>query len=348
MDGCAPPPQFPFPIDLSKYRKVSIDPYAGEPLTVEQIADLQFNVQLCRDSIVFFTACAGASGLGGHTGGPYDTCPEVCLLDAYFRARPDKFVPIFFDEAGHRAATQYLLNVLRGKMAPEKLMSYRVPHSGLTGHPELGHLEGVEFSSGRLGHMFPMVNGVARAYPSKVVCCLGSDGSQMEGNNAEAARLAAAQALNVKLFIDDNDVTITGHPSEYLGPYNVGNTLRGHGVPSSDVDGENIEALHLAMVKAVTTDGPYALVIKRKMCPAMAGVEGTTHGHDVVSKASAIEYLTVRGHTAAVHIPNTLKEAKDAYKFIGGGAMGAPRQAFGAVVAEVLQTMVTKTDHDSG
>ena len=59
MDGCAPPPQFPFPIDLSKYRKVSIDPYAGEPLTVEQIADLQFNVQLCRDSIVFFTACAG-------------------------------------------------------------------------------------------------------------------------------------------------------------------------------------------------------------------------------------------------------------------------------------------------
>ena len=47
----------------------------------------------------------------------------------------------------------------------------------------------------------------------------------MEGNNAEAARLAAAQALNVKLFIDDNDVTITGHPSEYLGPYNLGNPI---------------------------------------------------------------------------------------------------------------------------
>ena len=39
---------------------------------------------------------------------------------------------------------------------------------------------------------------------------LGSDGSQMEGDDAEAARLAVAQKLNVKLLIDDNDVTIAG------------------------------------------------------------------------------------------------------------------------------------------
>jgi transketolase len=43
---------------------------------------------------------------------------------------------------------------------------------------------------------------------SRSVFCLGSDGSQQEGNDAEAARLAVAQGLNVKLFIDDNDVTI--------------------------------------------------------------------------------------------------------------------------------------------
>ena len=30
------------------------------------------------------------------------------LLDAFFNARPDKFVPTFFDEAGHRVATQYV------------------------------------------------------------------------------------------------------------------------------------------------------------------------------------------------------------------------------------------------
>ena len=64
---------------------------------------------------------------------------------------------------------------------------------------------GVKFSSGRLGHMWGAVNGVALANPGKICFCLGSDGSEMEGNDAEAARLAVAQNLNVKLVIDDND-----------------------------------------------------------------------------------------------------------------------------------------------
>jgi transketolase len=55
-----------------------------------------------------------------------------------------------------------------------------------------------------------MVNGVAFANRDKTVFCLGSDGSQQEGNDAEAARLAVAQRLNVKLLIDDNNVTIAG------------------------------------------------------------------------------------------------------------------------------------------
>lgn len=33
--------------------------------------------------------------------------------------------------------------------------------------------------------MWPYVNGVAMANEGKVVFCLGSDGSQMEGNDAE-------------------------------------------------------------------------------------------------------------------------------------------------------------------
>ena len=52
----------------------------------------------------------------------------------------------------------------------------------------------------------PAVNGVAVANKGKSVFCLGSDGSQMEGNDAEAARLAVSENLNVKLIVDDNDV----------------------------------------------------------------------------------------------------------------------------------------------
>jgi transketolase N-terminal domain/subunit len=45
-----------------------------------------------------------------------------------------------------------------------------------------------------------MVNGVAFANPGKIAVCLGSDGSQQEGNDAEAARLAVARGLNVKVL----------------------------------------------------------------------------------------------------------------------------------------------------
>lgn len=142
--------------------------------------------------------------------GAYDTVPEVAILLSFINADPEhsKYVDILFDEAGHRVATQYLLSVLDGKLAPEQLLKYRAAHSKLPGHPELGLTPGVKFSSGRLGHVWPLVNGVAMGNPGKTCFMLGSDGSQQEGDDAEAARLAVAQNLNVKIFIDDNDVTI--------------------------------------------------------------------------------------------------------------------------------------------
>lgn len=60
---------------------------------------------------------------GGHTGGAYDTMPEVCLLDAFFRAQPNKFVPVLFDEAGHRVATQYCTSCL------QEMLAERIPCS---------------------------------------------------------------------------------------------------------------------------------------------------------------------------------------------------------------------------
>src|SRR5689334_14482550 len=142
-----------FPIDLGAYKPLALDP-TKPTLTNDEREALKANIQLCRDAIVFFTATGAARGVGGHTGGPYDTVPEVVILDAFFRGAPDKFVPIFFDEAGHRVGTQYLMAALHGELPAEKLMHYREAHSGLPGHPELGLTPGVKFSSGRLGHMW--------------------------------------------------------------------------------------------------------------------------------------------------------------------------------------------------
>jgi transketolase len=328
-----------FPIDLGAYQPLTLDP-ANPTLSDEQRAALKANIQLCRDAIVFFTATGAARGVGGHTGGPYDTVPEVMILDALFRGGPDSFVPIFFDEAGHRVATQYLMSVLRGHMPAEQLMRYREAHAKLPGHPELGLTPGVEFSSGRLGHMWPYVNGVALANPGKAVFCLGSDGSQQEGNDAEAARLAVAQHLNVKLLIDDNDVTIAGHPSKYLPGFSTAKTLQGHGVKVLEGDGEDLDGLYARICEAVNTPGPIAVISKRPMCPGIDGLEGSNHGHDVISVKLALQYLEQRGHTAAVEYLNSMEKPKDSYKFLGiGDKWDSNRNVFGDAVNGMLDQM---------
>src|SRR3569833_1083845 len=232
-----------FPIDLGKLQPLQLDP-AVSTLTDAQRTALKNNIQLARDAIVFFTALAGAKGLSGHTGGAYDTVPEVMIIRAFI-ANGSPILPVFYDEAGHRVATQYLLSVLNGAMPAEKLLHYREYDSGLPGHPEKLLTPGVEFSSGRLGHLWAFVNGVAMANPGKAIVMLGSDGSEMEGDNAEAARLSVAKKLNVKVLVDDNNVTIAGHPQEYMPGYDLTRTLAGYGLLTETTMGEDIDALYV-------------------------------------------------------------------------------------------------------
>ena len=73
-------PSEKFPIDLGALKPLKLDPKATE-LTGEQKEALTHNIQLCRDAIVFFTALAGAKGLSGHTGGAFDTVPDLLDTD---------------------------------------------------------------------------------------------------------------------------------------------------------------------------------------------------------------------------------------------------------------------------
>ena len=325
-----------FPIHLDAYKPLKLDP-ANSTLTPDQRATLKANIQLCRDTIVFFTAIAEAKGLGGHTGGAYDTVPEVMILDAFFRGLADKFVPIFFDEAGHRVATQYLMATLHGELDAEKLLHYREPYSPLLGHPERGRTPGVKFSAGRLGHLLPYVNGVAIANPNKVVFCLGSDGSQQEGNDAEAARLAVAKNLNVKLIIDDNNSTCSGYPSDYLPGFNVSQTLMGHGLTILEGPGEDLDDLYYRLCQAVNTNGPVAVINKRPMCPGISEVEGTPLGHDALALDLAIAYLETRGHTQAVNYLQEIVPLKPSYTFTG--SRSKTRHIFDATVVSLLSSM---------
>jgi transketolase len=324
-----------FPVNLRALEPLRLDPLVSH-LTEAQKASLKQNIQLCRDAIVFFTALAGAKGLSGHTGGAYDTVPEVMILRAFI-ANGAPIVPIFYDEAGHRVATQYLLSVLDGAMPAERLLHYREFDSGLPGHPEKLLTPGVEFSSGRLGHLWAFCNGVAMANPGKAVILLGSDGAQMEGDDAEAARLTLSQHLNVKVIVDDNNVTIAGHPQEYLPGYDLSRTLSGYGLTTETTMGEDIEALYVDLCRMFRDDNPHALIIKRPMAPGIEGVQGTSEGHDAVKSAVAIRYLEKRGgYAEAIEMLKAAKPDKSSITYRGSSGAGKNRDEFGKIINELL------------
>jgi transketolase len=326
-----------FPIDLSKLKPLALS-VKNPTLTPEQKATLQNNIQVCRDAIVFFTALAGARGLSGHTGGAYDTVPEVAIIRAFIEGGAP-IVPIFYDEAGHRVATQYLLAVLNGALPAEKLLHYREYNAGLPGHPEKELTPGVEFSSGRLGHMWAFCNGVAMANPGKAVVLLGSDGAQMEGDNAEAARLSVGKQLNIKVLIDDNNVTIAGHPQEYLTGYDLTRTMSGHGMVTDTVMGEDLDQLVIDLARIFSDALPHALVVKRPMAPGIEGAEGSPHAHEVLKAETAIKYLEKRGHAKAVEMLKAAKPDKSPLTFKGSSGVGKNRDDFGKIINEILDGM---------
>jgi transketolase len=327
-----------FPIDLSKLKPLKLDP-AVTSLSEDAKAALRHNIQLCRDAIVFFTALAGAKGLSGHSGGPYDTVPEVMIIRAFI-AHGAPIVPVFYDEAGHRVATQYLLSVLNGAMPAERLLHYREYNSGLPGHPEKGLTPGVEFSSGRLGHLWAFCNGVAMANPGRAVVLLGSDGSQMEGDDAEAARLAVGKGLNIKVLIDDNNVTIAGHPQEYMPGYDLTRTLSGYGLTTETTMGEDLDALYVDLCRVFNNQLPHALIIKRPMAPGISGAEGSPHAHDVLKTEVAIAYLEQRGgYDQAVALLKAAKPEKSPLTYRGSSGVGKNRDDFGKLINEMLDGM---------
>ena len=327
-----------FPIDLNALVPLELDPRVSH-LSDSERAALRHNIQLCRDAIVFFTALAGAKGLSGHTGGAYDTVPEVMILRAFI-ARGTPIVPIFYDEAGHRVATQYLLSVLNGAMPAERLLHYREFNSALPGHPEKLLTPGIEFSSGRLGHLWAFCNGIALANPGKAVILLGSDGSQMEGDDAEAARLTLGKHLNIKLMIDDNNVTIAGHPQEYMIGYDLSRTLSGYGLTTETTMGEDLDALHVDLCRMFSDEHPHALVIKRPMAPGIEGVEGSPEAHEAVKADVAIAIsrkarMLRRRHRDAAHG----QAGQEPLKYRGSSGIGKNRDDFGKIINELLDCM---------
>ncbi len=168
----------------------------------------------------------------GHPGTAMSLAPVAyTLFQRFLRHDPsdsawlgrDRFVL----SCGHSSLTLYIQLFLSGYgLSLDDLKSFRTHNSLTPGHPEYGHTNGVETTTGPLGAGVSNAVGMAMAARFEkglldpesstslfdhniwVIC---SDGDLEEGISGEASSLAGTQALdNLKMIYDDNRISIEG------------------------------------------------------------------------------------------------------------------------------------------
>ncbi|KAJ3572489.1 hypothetical protein NP233_g3040 [Leucocoprinus birnbaumii] len=167
----------------------------------------------------------------GHPGAPMGMAPVAhVLFSRFLNANPknskwfnrDRFVL----SNGHACALQYvLLHLLGYQLSLDDLKAFRQLDSKTPGHPEAGHTDGIEVTTGPLGQGFANGVGLAMAQAhlgalynkdgfdliNNYTYVFTGDGCLMEGVAAEAASLAGHLQLgNLVVIYDDNHISIDG------------------------------------------------------------------------------------------------------------------------------------------
>lgn len=135
----------------------------------------------------------------------------------------------FILSCGHSSMTLYTQLFFSGYgLSMKDLQEFRTQGSQTPGHPEYGHTDGVEMTTGPLGAGIATAVGFAMAArferglldptasPGEspfdhLIWVICSDGDLQEGVSAEASSLAGTQELgNLKVIYDDNRISIEG------------------------------------------------------------------------------------------------------------------------------------------
>ncbi|MEW6507670.1 MAG: transketolase [Bacteroidota bacterium] len=218
----------------------------------------------------------------GHPGMPMGMADVAAILWTEFLIHnPDEPKWIgrdrFVLSAGHGSMLIYSLLHLSGyDCTIEDLKSFRQWGSRTAGHPEYGHLPGVETTTGPLGQGFG--NGVGMAIASKMlsarfdenlfdnyIYAICGDGDLMEGVSSEAASIAGHLKLgNIIYFYDDNGITIEGH-TDLTFSEDVGKRFESYGWHVLKADAYNHDEIRKAIVAAQNEKWKPTLIITKSV-----------------------------------------------------------------------------------
>ncbi len=237
----------------------------------------------------------------GHPGMPMGMADVATVLwSQYLRHNPqqpdwpdrDRFIL----SAGHGSMLLYSLLHLSGYegMPLEEIKQFRQWDSKTPGHPEYGHTEGVETTTGPLGQGLSNAAGMALAEkwlaekfnrPGHDVVdhytyVIASDGDLMEGISHEVCSLAGHLGLGkLIVYYDDNEISIDGS-TDLSFTEDVMLRFEAYGWHTQRIDGHDAEAIVAATEAArAERDKPSIIACVTKIGFGSPNKEGTAGAH---------------------------------------------------------------------
>jgi transketolase len=265
----------------------------------------------------------------GHPGMPMGMADVATVLFSRFlkfdASRPDwADRDRFILSAGHGSMLIYALLHLTGYKAAttEQLSNFRQWGSKTAGHPEYGHMPGVETTTGPLGQGLANAVGFAMAerhlsarFGDDLVdhrtWVVAGDGCLMEGVSQEAIALAGRYRLNrLTVLWDDNAITIDGAVS-LSDAVDQKARFKAAGWAVKAVDGHDLKAVKSALQWATKQDRPTLLACKTRIGRGAATMEGShkTHGAALGAAEIAATRLALSWTDEPFHLPEAIDKA---------------------------------------
>jgi transketolase len=258
--------------------------------------------ELCVNTIRFLSVDAVEKAKSGHPGSPMGMADMAFVLWTEF-LRHDPKAPKWQDRdrfvlsAGHASMLLYSLLHLTGysDMTMEQLKSFRQWGSKTAGHPEYGHAEGIEVTTGPLGQGFANAVGMGLAAKmmaarfntddpfkpvSSTIYCICSDGDLMEGISSESASLAGHLGLGNLIYLyDDNYISLDGETRLSFSD-DVKKRFEAVGWHVQSIDGHDRNAVRKAIKKAQrVTDRPSLIMARTIIGWGSPKFHGTSRAH---------------------------------------------------------------------